>query len=50
MEAPVGEEEEDGVHMVVLTVKLRCLAPGVGPGGLWMVGWGAEHWVYAVAN
>ena len=30
----MGEEEEDGVYKVVLAVKLRCLAPGEGPGGL----------------
>ena len=52
MEAPVpvGEEEEDEVHMVVLAVMLRCLAPGEEPGGLWMAGWGAKHWAYAVTH
>ena len=49
LKAPV-EEEEDGVHMVVLAVKLRFLAPGEGPGGLWTVGWGAECWAYVEAH
>ena len=50
MEASVGEEEEDRVHIVVLAVKLRCLAPGEGPGGLWTAGWRAECWVYVEAH
>ena len=50
MEAPVGEEEEDRVHKVVLSVKLRCLAPGEGPGGLWTAGWGAERCAYIEAH
>ena len=49
LEAPVGEEEEDGGHMVVLAARLWCLAPGEGPGGLWMAEWGVEYWVYAEA-
>ena len=51
LEAPVGEEEEeDGVHMVVLAARPLCLAPDEGPGGLWMEGWGAERWAYAVTH
>ena len=51
LEALVGEvEEEDGVRMVVLVVKPRCLAPGEGPGRLWTAEWGAERWVYAEAH
>ena len=50
MEAPVGEEEEDGVHLVVLAVKIRCLAPGEGPGGLWTVGWEVERRAYVEAH
>ena len=50
LEAPVEEEEEDGVRTVVLAAKPRCPAPGEGPGGLWMVEWGAEHWAYAEAH
>ena len=48
--ALVGEEEEDGVHMVVLAAKPWCLAPGEGPGGPWTAEWGAERWVYAEAH
>ena len=50
LEAPVGEEEEDEVHMVVLAVMPRCLAPGEGPGGLWTAGRGAERCAYAVTH
>ena len=48
MEAPVGEEDE--VHKVVLAVKLRCLASGEEPGGLWTAEWGAAHWAFAEAH
>ena len=50
LEAPVGEEEEDRVHMVVLAARPRCLAPGEGPGGQWTAGWRAERWVCAEAH
>ena len=50
LEAPVGAKEEVGVHMVVQAVKLQCLAPGEGPGGLWTARWGVERWAYAVAH
>ena len=48
--ALVGEEEEVGVHMVVLAAKSWCLAPGEGPRGLWTAEWGAEGWAYAEAH
>ena len=50
LEAPVGEEEEDGVHLVVLAARPLCLAPGEGPGGLWTAGWEAACWAYAEAH
>ena len=51
MGAPLEEEEEeDGERMAVLAVKPRCLAPGKGPGGLWMAGWGVARWAYAEAH
>ena len=50
LEAPVGEEEVDGVHTVVLAVKPRCIDPGEGPGEQWTAEWGAECWAYAEAH
>ena len=51
MEAPVGEEEEeDEVRMAVLAAKSRYLAPGEGPGGLWMAGWGVARWAFTEAH